>query len=93
MIKKVYSFYDSCVGVFSPPMLYMNDEEAKREFGGIVVQDGNKINQFPQHYALFQLGAFNDADGSFVPNELGKIHLMDAIDVLNVVKMEKAQDA
>ena len=67
MIKQVYSVFDSCSGVYSPPMAYINEGEAKRDFTDACNQSESKLAMHPEHFSLYWLGSFDDARGELKP--------------------------
>ena len=66
MIKNVYSVFDSASGVYAPPMAYVAEGEAIRDFGDFAVNPDSKIALHPEHFSLWYVGQFNDATGEFV---------------------------
>jgi hypothetical protein len=69
MIKKVYSIFDSCVGLYSPPMAYVAEGEVVREFLDLAVSAESKIGAHPEHYSLYYIGQFDDSKGEIIAGQ------------------------
>lgn len=82
MFKKVYIIYDSCSGVYSPPMCYINDSEASREFSDAVLSGQGNIGKHPEHFSMYHIGTYDDAKGDFEP--ITREHIANAIEYLNI---------
>lgn len=80
---KVYSVFDSKVKVFDPPFLMRNAAEALRSFNLAVNHESNKngkIATFPADYTLFEIGEWNDLNGTMIMYE-AKTSLATGLDV------------
>jgi len=61
----VFSVYDSAVEAYSPPFFARALGQATRDFIAECNNEKSRIFQSPEHYSLFQLGAFHDDSGTF----------------------------
>lgn len=73
----IVCLFDTAVGAYARPAFVRSDGEAMRTFIDQVntekLPDGNDNPMFahPDHFALFHLGQFDDADGKFYPPSAG----------------------
>ena len=58
----LFSFYDDAVKAFTPPFAARSEQEAIRNFQSVLRDDRHPMAQFPQHYSLFVIGMFDDAN-------------------------------
>ena len=64
---KAYSVFDKKAGSFSSPIFMINDAIAKRSLSSVVFDSKSTLNQFPDDYALYCVGDFDDVTGSLSP--------------------------
>ena len=65
-----YSIKDELAETFFAPMLFERDEIAQRYFAAFINNKENEvINQNPQDYSLFKLGAFDNRTGDIAANK------------------------
>lgn len=69
MKAHIYSIFDSCAGVYQKPFVGQSDGEVIRSFGDIAKDESHPIGQHPEHYSLWRIGSFNDADGQVIADE------------------------
>lgn len=70
MILNWYSIKDELAEVFFAPMLFDNDDVAKRYFSAFINNKENEVVfQNPQDYSLFKLGAFDKLTGDIAANK------------------------
>ncbi|AXH73336.1 MAG: nonstructural protein [Microviridae sp.] len=67
MIYKVFSLYDSAVEAYNVPMFLRTNGEAIRSLTAAVNDSESTICKWPDQYVLFELGTYDDSDGSFCP--------------------------
>lgn len=60
----VCSVRDSAVNAFMQPFFVHAVGMAVRSFGDEVRKDGTGLNAHPEDYALYELGVFDDSNGS-----------------------------
>lgn len=74
MLHVIVSVRDAKADVFGPPQCFKTEGVAVRSFEDVLkARDGeNLMAQFPSDFALYYLGKFNDATGSFSP-EMPKV--------------------
>lgn len=60
----IYSIFDVKSGLYSLPMLWLNDALAVRAFDNAVQDDESQLSRNPGDYSLFCLGYFDDKSGS-----------------------------
>lgn len=66
MIKQIFSVCDNKSGVFSNPFTSVNQDTAIRDFAYEVNQGKSEINRYPEDFALYYLGSFDDMTGNVV---------------------------
>lgn len=70
MKLKIFGVFDTKAGAFlSPPMFFGATGQAVRYFSDGVNEPGTAVNRHPGDYRLFQLGEYDDQDGSLIPLE------------------------
>ena len=67
MVKQVYSFHDSKVCVYHPPMVLLNDGEARRLAADCVADRQTPMSRHPADFRLVRLGSYDDNSGSLFP--------------------------
>jgi hypothetical protein len=67
MIKQVYSFHDSKVCVYHPPMVLLNDGEARRLASDCVNDAQTPMSRHPADFRLVRLGEYDDNSGTLIP--------------------------
>jgi hypothetical protein len=80
MIVKLFAVYDSVSGVYDGPVSCQNEGVALRSFSNVARNPETQVGQHPEHYSLWLVGTWNDADGSIVSE--GKECLTHAVDIL-----------
>jgi len=75
----VVSIRDAKAESFSLPFFQANKALALRTFRELSLDPKSQVNRYPEDYAIFQLGTFDDCTGSFdlLPQPL---HLANALD-------------
>jgi hypothetical protein len=68
MKQNVYTIKDAKSGTFATPFFSINDATATRSFQQAANDPNTTINQFPEDYALYKLGTFDDASAEIVSN-------------------------
>lgn len=71
MQTRVFSVYDTAAKVYSHPFYVPRNEMAVRAFTDAVNSANHEFAKHPADYTLFLLGEFDDADGSYKPNQPG----------------------
>lgn len=66
MKQNVYTIKDAKSGTFATPFFSINDATATRSFQQAANDQNTTINQFPEDYALYKLGEFNDESAEFI---------------------------
>jgi len=67
MVKQVYSFHDSKVCVYHPPMVLLNDGEARRLAADCVADAQTPMARHPADFRLVRLGEYDDNSGKLIP--------------------------
>lgn len=67
MVKQVYSFHDSKVCIYHPPMVLLNDGEARRLASDCVNDAQTPMSRHPQDFRLVCIGEFDDNSGKITP--------------------------
>jgi len=73
MQKYLYSVLDRKAHVFAAPFTSTNDQTAQRLFVRACNDPNNDLGMFPNDYALFQIGLFDDEDGRIEPKEIPRL--------------------
>lgn len=60
MIKKMYSIYDSKAEFFYPPMHFLTNGEALRQFVDLANDPQTNICRHPADHSLFEIGEYNN---------------------------------
>lgn len=75
MIYRIFSVYDSKVEAFMKPFYCVSKGEAIRSFSEIANDKTSSIGKYPEDFALFDLGSFDDSCATFecglVPVSIG----------------------
>lgn len=66
----IFAVRDTCVGAFLMPWFFQNRAAAVRALGDVVNKPGedNQFYAHPEHYQLYELGVYDDADGILHPH-------------------------
>ena len=64
----VYTIYDKKVNSYSPPFFVVHPQQAIRSLTQTVNDSESQIKQFPEDFALYSLGTYDDATGLFTQN-------------------------
>ena len=67
MVKQVYSFHDSKVCVYHPPMVLLNDAEARRLCADVVNDVQTPMSRHPQDFRLVRVAEYDDNSGVLKP--------------------------
>lgn len=65
MKQYVYAIKDSKAGTFSNPFYSINRGTAERSFFQAGKDPQTTISQYPEDFALYELGTFDDQSGEF----------------------------
>lgn len=74
MEKQIFTVLDSVAGIWLEPFFEATIESAVRAFREIVNKEGHQFNRFPQDFALYHIGSFDEKTGVVVscePHSLG----------------------
>lgn len=91
MKLKLYSVFDSKIGVYCHPMCLLSTGEALRAFGEIFNDPASKFNKYPADFTLFEIGEFDDSDCSFVLYD-AKVSLGAAIEFIASARSERNKE-
>jgi len=86
----VVSVYDIVSQVFSPPMLYRTEGEAKRQFEDACKNPQSIVGQHPEDLKLMRLGFFDDCDGMFLQDGPAVLLMSGIKGGANVVQLYQA---
>ena len=67
MLKQIYSFHDSKVCVYHPPMVLLNDSEARRLAADVVADPQTPMSRHASDFRLVRIGSYDDGSGVIVP--------------------------
>lgn len=65
MIQNAYTIKDAKSGTYGVPFFTQNDATAERSFKQAAMDENTTINKFPEDYALYCVGKFDDNSGEF----------------------------
>lgn len=85
--QPVYALKDELTG-FGPPMVYVNQQAAMRDFASFIRSEDFLISKFRDDYALYRIGQYSYDEGYFDP-EIEPILVLRAKNVAIVVKEDK----
>jgi len=63
MIKSLFSIQDVKVSVFYPPVVLLNENDARRMLHDVVSNPETIISKHPDDFRLFKVGEFDDNSG------------------------------
>lgn len=68
MIYKIFTIYDSKIGVYAKPFVMQTRGEALRGWMDIVNDDTTQFFKHPEDFTLFEIASYNDETGTFENN-------------------------
>lgn len=66
MIKQFFAVLDSKAGIYGNPFISLNTETAIRDFTYATTDPETQISRYPEDFALYLLGSFNDETGEII---------------------------
>lgn len=66
-MKQIFSIYDKKGQCYLSPIVLSHKGQALRELENLVVRSQNLISQYPDDFAMYKLGDFDDISGKIVP--------------------------
>nr|QJB20621.1 MAG: nonstructural protein [Microvirus sp.] len=63
--SKIFSVFDSKAAAYLPPTFMQSRGVAIRSFGAAASDDKHEFCRFASDFTLFELGEFDDSNGSF----------------------------
>lgn len=69
MKRSMYSLLDEKSLVYSPPVLFDNDEVAVRALRREAQEPNTMLSTNPEDFRLYYVGTFNDAMGTIEPDD------------------------
>lgn len=73
MKLNIYAIYDAMVDAYSQPFYSQTNGSALRAFSDHVNDPQSNVNKHPADYFLYQLGTFNDQDGTITSDKPTRI--------------------
>lgn len=73
MKLQAFSIYDTAAKAFNRPFFQNTKGQAIRGFSDAVNDESTELWKHPEDYILFELGEFDDSDGSFLPMNPTKV--------------------
>lgn len=64
---RIYSIFDSKAEAFMQPFFAATEGVALRYVTNAASEEGHEFNRHAEDYTLFEIGAFNESDGSIDP--------------------------
>lgn len=65
LLLKIFSVYDSKAEAYLPPFFMQYRGQAVRAYGDTADDPSHQFGKHPQDYTLFELGEWDDSNGSF----------------------------
>lgn len=79
MVLKVFSVYDSKVGLFMQPFFFSSNGQALRAWETTVNDPQTMFKRYPNDFTLYELGSFDETSGKFKELD-SKVNLGSALD-------------
>lgn len=76
---KIYSIYDKKSITFAPPFFVPTLTHALRSFDQLVNDSQSMVNRYPDDFALYDMGSFDDSNGKFDLYDVS-VRICDAIE-------------
>lgn len=73
MMQMIFTVLDMAAKRFTEPFFAANEEVAIRSFREAVNSDGHPFSKFPEDYALYKVGDWDNESGAIVPLEPVKL--------------------
>lgn len=73
MIKFAYCIVDRKAGLYNNPVFYLRDGQAVRDFQTLCSDRQTMIGRYPDDFALYCVGSFNDETGKFQSLDLPNV--------------------
>lgn len=70
MIKFAYCIVDRKAGLYNNPVFYLRDGQAVRDFQTLCSDRQTMIGRYPEDFALYCVGSFDDETGKFTSLDL-----------------------
>lgn len=67
MLTNIYSIHDSKGSIFNTPFFAINDSMATRNFLMLKNDSKSTVSQFPDDFALYKIGSYDDSTGLITP--------------------------
>lgn len=74
MKQLVFSIYDVKAEVYNPPFCMKTLGLAKRTFQDMATDSKSQISKYPDDYALFEIGTYDDSIGLMEPSKVPYSH-------------------
>lgn len=91
MKLKIYSIRDSKAEIFNTPFYQKTHGEAERNFRSLVNDDKSQVHKYPEDYALWYLGEYDDQTAKFDTLSQPQ-HMINAIDAIMLNKSASRPD-
>lgn len=85
------SVYDDKVGAFQRPFFVRSRGEALRVFMDACGDPESPLSKHLEDYKLFELGSFNEEDGSVIGNKSGAVCIGSALFLMNGTEDSNAE--
>ena len=90
MKYKTYSVYDEKAKAFLPPFVLPEQGQAIRAFSDCVNNKKHQFGMHPSDYTLFQIAAWDDADG--IHTEIQKVPIGNGVEFLTAPLADDQSD-
>jgi len=65
MLRIVFAVKDRAIDSFLPPVAYVAEGQATREFKDEIEREGSPMRAHPDDYDLYRIGTFDDQTGKY----------------------------
>lgn len=83
---KIYSIRDHKAECFHRPFITMNEQEALRNLYQVAMDKDTLFAHYPQDFALYYLGEFDEKDGKLNPEN--PVHVTDILNLISSMNRE-----
>lgn len=87
MKTQAYSIYDRKALVYHLPFYALNDAVAVRTLSDVVADPQSMFSRHPNDYVLYQVGEFDDGNGTLTPT-VPAVHVIDAATLVKSLQSE-----
>lgn len=81
----IYAVRDAQTEVYGTPIFQLTEGQARRSFEAAITNPGDPMSKNPEDYALFEMGVYDDQDGTLTPLQPRQLYTgLEAVRAVNV---------